>query len=271
MTTAAVRALRKKYPDALIRYVSFQPDVLLQNPDINELSMIFLPSDRQIFFEYPEHKGYPNQPLDRHLAAEFAENAEVSINSPRGVLQFSEHELSYGRNLLKKFTKTLTATIHLHASWSVYKNWPVENWQQVVDHFFGRLTFIQIGGPKEPVLKKVVSLVGITNIRLSAACIQLTDLFVGIDSFPNHVAGALGKPAVVLFGSTSPVGSGYNSAINLWAGDDCSPCYREDNRKAVHKKPSCPHDHQCMRHIAVEEVIESIERQLSSIKKQVSG
>lgn len=135
-----------------------------------------------------------------------------------------------------------------------------------MDHFYGQLAFIQIGCKNETVLKNVASMVGIMNIRLSTACVRETDLFIGIDSFPNHVAGAFGKPAVVLFGSTSPIGSGYPTAMNLWLAESCSPCYREYNSISVHSKEPCPYGVKCQTGISVDRVIASIETVLASLK-----
>ena len=266
MTTPTVRMLRKIYPDAYIRYVTLNPDLLINNPDIDELSPVSYPSDKQFLFEYPVHKGYPDRPLERHIAHEFAACCDLELDSICGTVHFTDSELGYIRSLMKKFGDLPTTTIHIHAGWSPYKEWPVENWQKVVDHFFGQLAFIQIGDRNEPVLKNVASMVGLLNVRLSAACVYQTDLFVGIDSFPNHVAGAFGKPAVVLFGSTSPTGSGYPTAINLWAGEPCSPCYREYNSISVHPKEPCPYGVKCQKEISIDKVIASIETILASLK-----
>lgn len=258
MTTAAIRELRRQFPQSHIRYVTKTPDLLINNPHIDELSLVRNKCDREILFEYPMHNGYPDQPLTRHIANEFASCAEVELDSVEGDIYFHEHELSLIRNVVKKFTVPV-ATIHIKSGWSPYKDWPIENWQKVIDHFFGRLAFIQIGGFGEPVLRDVVALAGELSIRLSATCIAVSDIFLGVDSFANHVAGALGKPAVVVFGSTSPVGSGYDTAINLWSAEDCSPCYREYNSMAVHKKEPCPYEIKCQRRISVDRLIEAVE------------
>lgn len=265
MTTPAVRALRQKHPDALIRFVTMNPDLLLENPDIDEISPVNLEANRTVWFEYPVKDGYPDVPLQDHLAREFARSNGIPVMEIAGRICFTKSERSFARTLVRKFSPLPVATIHIKAGWSPYKEWPVENWQQVVNHFFGRLVFIQIGGRNEPVLKNAVTMNGVMNIRLSAACVAESDLFLGIDSFPNHVAGAFKKPAVVIFGSTSPVGSGYPTATNLWSGEDCSPCYREYNAIAVHRKEPCPYAVKCQKNITVAAVIEAIETKLKNL------
>ncbi len=266
MTTPAIRALRQKYPQAHIRYVTQTPDLLIGNPDIDELSMVRKEHDQEILFEYPMAAGYPDKPLENHLAFSFADCAGLEIDSPAGFLNFTEHEMSFVKSIMDKF-QVPVATIHVKAGWSPYKEWPIENWQKIVNHFFGRIAFLQIGTSGEPALDKSIVFNGLLSVRLAAACVSMTDLFVGIDSYPNHVAGACGKPAVVLFGSTSPAGSGYDSAVNIWTGEDCSPCYREYNSIAIHKKQTCPAAMKCQKNISVSTVIAAIEKQLLGIHK----
>jgi ADP-heptose:LPS heptosyltransferase len=268
MTTPAVRALRRRYPEAHIRYVTMAPDLLIHNPDIDELSPVHGTCDRQVRFEYPVKNGYPHVPLQRHLALEFADCGGVTVDDIRGTLRFLPDERRFVENIVRRFKSVVTATIHVKAGWSPYKEWPLENWQRVVDHFFRRIAFVQIGANNEPVLANVVSMVGIMNVRLAAACIQATDLSVGIDSFPNHVAGALGKPAVVIFGSTSPVGSGYPTAINLWSQEPCSPCYREYNSISRHPQGPCPYAVRCQAGITVDQVVQAIETLLVDLSRR---
>lgn len=268
MATPAVHALREQYPDAHIRFVTLSPDLIVNNPDIDEISPVSHSCDKKVYFEYPTHQGYPDTALTRHIAEEFAANNGIEIQSHAGIIRFTDSECSFARNIVKKFNKIPTATIHIKAGWSSYKEWPVENWQKVVDHFFGRIAFIQIGAKDEPVLKNTIPMNGVMNVRLSAACISETDMFVGIDSYPNHVAGALKKPAVALFGSTSPVGSGYTSAINIWTKEECSPCYREYNSISLHKKSPCPYDVKCQKNISAAQVINAVESLLKNVKKK---
>jgi ADP-heptose:LPS heptosyltransferase len=81
----------------------------------------------------------------------------------------------------------------------------------------------------------------------------------------NHAANALQVPAVIMFGSTSPTGSGYKDHVNLASGDSCQPCYREDNTIAVHKKPACPYAHKCMvDYMSVDRVEQAIRNMLTA-------
>ena len=262
MTTPTIRELRRKNPDSLIRYVTEMPDVLINNRNIDELSFVRMDCDTEIIFEYPLKSGYPKTPLTRHLAHEFAACSGLEIESITGDLSFNQHELSMVKSIMMRFPVPV-GVIHIKAGWSPYKDWSVNNWQKIVNHYAGQVVFVQIGEAGEPQLDNVLQMVGKISLRISAACIAMADFLVGGDSFPNHVAGVCKKPAVILFGSTSPVGSGYPTAINLWSGEDCSPCYREYMEITMHKAEPCPFDVKCQPGIAVDQVISAIDQILS--------
>jgi len=90
------------------------------------------------------------------------------------------------------------------------------------------------------------------SIRELGAWIQRADIFVGPDSGPMHIAGALGTKSVVLFGSIPP-GSRINyypSHKAITSGAACAPCWYS----------KCPYDIKCMKNIEVQSVAAEIRR-----------
>jgi len=94
----------------------------------------------------------------------------------------------------------------------------------------------------------VSDLSGRTSLDEAIDLIACADLVISNDSGLMHVAAALERPQVAIFGSSSPEHTPPRSrqARVIWLGLPCSPCYR----------PVCPLGHfRCMNDISVERVL----------------
>jgi lipopolysaccharide heptosyltransferase I len=103
----------------------------------------------------------------------------------------------------------------------------------------------------------VIDLCGRTSQGELAAITRFAAAVVANDSGPMHLAVALGRPTVAIFGPTDPRWAGpygQPEAV-VAAGVACAPCYLRDLRR-------CPNGHACMRDLPPEAVIARLEAAL---------
>ena len=95
------------------------------------------------------------------------------------------------------------------------------------------------------------------GIGTAKAVIARSRLMVSTDSGPRHVAAALGRPVVTLFGPMLPIWSENptQQAANLYLDLDCIGCH----------KRVCPlGHHRCMRDLSVDMVYHELVRLLEA-------
>jgi heptosyltransferase-2 len=93
-----------------------------------------------------------------------------------------------------------------------------------------------------------VILTGQTDLAELVAILSLVDLLVTNDTGPAHIASALGRPTLVIFGPTNPLTTRPFSPFGEIVREppDCAPCMLRD----------CPIDHRCMTAITPADVFE---------------
>ena len=100
-----------------------------------------------------------------------------------------------------------------------------------------------------------IILAGETDVLQSAAVISLCTVILSNDSAPVHIASAMKRPVVEIFGSTipefgfAPYGEGHTIIQRKM---ECRPC-------GIHGKRKCPKKHfRCMKEITTEEVFHAV-------------
>ncbi|HUC49628.1 MAG TPA: lipopolysaccharide heptosyltransferase II [Xanthobacteraceae bacterium] len=153
-------------------------------------------------------------------------------------------------------------------------NWQTKQWRSdafadVARHFLGKkfaVTLIGSGGEHElcaevaKLAPGAINLAGETTLTELAALIRRGTICVSNDSGPMHMAVALDRPVIAVFGPTDPVWAGPYRRDNavLRADLACSPCY-------LRLLARCPNNHDCMKNVSVSAVIERAEKIIAAL------
>jgi heptosyltransferase I len=139
------------------------------------------------------------------------------------------------------------------------KLWPDERLAELVARLPEAcgLPVVLLGGPEERARAAAVcaavapppaNLVGQTTLRELCAVLGQAALVISQDSGPMHIAAALGRPLVAIFGPTSPARTGpYSAAARVVTrGLPCAPCFAR----------RCPLGHHaCLRELPAADVL----------------
>ncbi|MCK4521242.1 MAG: glycosyltransferase family 9 protein [Nanoarchaeota archaeon] len=146
------------------------------------------------------------------------------------------------------------------------KEWPLEKFAELIDNLIKKYKtkIIIIGGSNdiqksESLLQKIqnkdkiINLTGKLKLMQTAALLSLSDLLIGVDSGPMHMASAVGCKTITLIGPTDyrrwgPYGDKKEHII-IKRNVKCWPC------GLLYK---CDYDKKCMLSITVEDVLEKV-------------
>lgn len=182
--------------------------------------------------------------------------------------------------------------IHPGASkWGKSRLWSPEKFAEVAnklsEEFRAKVVILGTGTEKDAV-EKINAAMTIKPVlfldmplKIMAALVEKSDLFIGINSGPMHIAAAVGAPTIGLFGDTDPrIHRPYGErCVVIRKGLECSPCYYPHlhgtipeaklGGGVVNKRFVCEHDNfACMRAISVEDVLAVAREMLGNEKRK---
>lgn len=153
------------------------------------------------------------------------------------------------------------------------KDWPVDRWGELVDHVWNRhaLPSVLVGGGSEAKAcgaiagrsAGVVATVLSQPLSVVAAMMKRSLLMIGPDSGPVHLAAALGRPVVAIFGPTPPerlAPWGFENWV-VHQTADCPACQRKSRRRWT-REP-----HRCLSQLSVGVVAEHVDRILGRLRQ----
>ncbi len=275
MTTPAVRQLKEDFPNSHITYAtdrhSTQEDMyyqLLKNAPFIDTIADARRTTKQLFTAWVDITSccikYENgnlPPLNRIDI--FARACGIpKLRNPVPFYQVSPEEQIVAATKLQSYRNNKLVFLHT-ASVDAKRCWPSFRYVELIEQARKSLPYVKfLVSDYNNVLSNKASYtncVDVTSpsIRDVAAIIGASDLFVGPDSGPMHIAGALGIPSLVMFGSIPP-----KARLNYYlSSKSIEPVhYACGTPHCFYKK--CNYNVRCMSDITSEQVLRMIKENI---------
>lgn len=165
--------------------------------------------------------------------------AGLKVKREKTVLDIPEEDMALARGLTGEGGFSTIISLHPGAVWNArYRCWPEENYISLVKALVSEGAQVVIIGSKDEMggniarsvnHNAVIDVTGKLTIPQLAAVIKLSDMLIGNDSGPLHIAEATSTPYIGIFGPTSPRQVLSNppniTGIGLHGNLSCGPCY----------------------------------------------
>lgn len=164
-----------------------------------------------------------------------------------------------------------------------YKNWEIEKWLELFKYLHTtnpKTTLVILGDDTELYLNEkintsnhpnIISLIGKTTLSDVMEIMHHAQFYIGLDSGLMHMAVALHKPTLTIWGASNPKLYGYEwlskqhkiVSLNL----NCAPCssWINPNTSRVINPLECP-DFMCIRGISVKKVTDELDSFMTDLK-----
>jgi lipopolysaccharide heptosyltransferase I len=151
------------------------------------------------------------------------------------------------------------------------KRWPVPYWVHLVKLIRQNpdVNFAILGSKIERALgetiaeaapERCINLAGRTSLAEMIECIRLSQLVITNDTGPMHVAAALGRPVIALFGPTDPLSTGPYGQLGNVLQNKALPCVPCLTQKCYYRDPLA-----CLHSITPQSVFQKARQTLETI------
>jgi len=209
--------------------------------------------------------------IERFIALAYAEGKALPAELPRPHLKVDESGLQDLRDKLGLNLQRPVLALCPGAEFGPAKRWPEEHYQAVAEEMLGRGWQVWLMGSAsdaefgEHIAESIEgensafirNLAGETELAEAIDLLSMASAVVSNDSGLMHIAAALGRPLVVVYGSTSP---GFTPPLGecvevLSVPVDCGPCFQRE----------CPRgDVKCLVELEPQRVITALGRLVGS-------
>lgn len=247
ITANVIRCIKNKYSNLKINCITPHPELIRLDPYIDSIN------DKESFYSFDSSywELIVRKETTENIIAHNLSRIGIDEYEYNAKFYLSEEEIKWAKHLIAEIPKPIIAICT--RSKETVKNWPLDNWVQLINTVSQEFSIIQLGDKNEPILENITRFAGEHSMRESAALLSQVDLFIGPDSLLMHVANGLDIKSIIIFGGSRPAAClGYEDNINLTTGPECSPCWIHDGHG------TCGLNIECMQKINKKKVLDAI-------------
>ena len=229
MATAAIRAIKKQYPDRKLIIICTWDGPFFYNPDVfrffllNQIPQYFKSdylNEDTIIMKHDPYNETNHILRKEHLVETWCKMFNVSYDGYKPKIYINPREIEIARDKIKPDNRPIMllqthggSPTGQYSKKSWYRDMPIEIAQKLVDYFSKSYRILHIKAPEQPNLRGVEPL--LLPHRELYAVFQLSTKRLSIDSFSQHVAAALDLQSTVVWIGNSPNVFGYPEHINV--------------------------------------------------------
>ena len=209
--------------------------------------------------------------VDYHQQALAGLDIHESVGKPEVFLRSDQSQPD--KDVLSQVSTNGQPIILLHPA-ARYENkaWPLERFAEVADWLSKQGMGVALIGVQQDMLlgqqilkmsrHNPVNLMGKTSLSQLAVLMKRSQLVIGNDAGPMHMAAAVGCPVLGLFGPTDPAvwGPRGSTVKVIYKGVDCEKCFYSGCSRG---------EESCLRQISVQEVCQAAQSMLRSISEKL--
>lgn len=260
MCTPIFAEIKKRNPNCHITFISRYPDFFKSHPDIDEVELFQKGRNQKALQLSYAHAVPPLRPIMTLMAECAGLNLDFDQLVPPPSRIIPELEDKFNR-----ISGPRVVIQPLASHWTPNKNWPVENWRQLVKMLAEHFTVIEVGTkgcfPGEDFGPRFYSFAGQTELDALSYIISRADVFVGPVSGGMHLANAHKIRSVIIFGGyESPEGFRFPRTEAFYSAVECAPCWLPT---------ACPYGLKCMKMIEPKSVYEAVCRAIIDAPRSV--
>jgi len=260
MLTPILRELKARHPLSFITVQTECVDVLEGNPNVDRLEKFT--SGSRGSFDFAFAPRYESDPTANAIDV-MAKQCGVALKDRRMKIVLSESDLLWAR---MQASNPFSIAVHTGRSWRS-REWPIDRFREVFEHFTKKGFDILELGDRNTICTGIGRDVRGCSVKQTAAVIDQSMIFLGIDSLCANLAKAVGTPACIIYGCVDPKSRIADAnEFPIWVEDlDCKGC--RNRTSAEHVDCSKPEIY-CVTRVTVSMVIELMERVIQEINSQ---